>query len=152
MVRWGDTGLFSLAFLDQNLFISSLAVVPIAAELLKQSRESIQEFRSNFRASWRQLTGAFTRNGKTYILLITSVCLLLLRESYRTVIGTRTRKKHNSNSNWQIKTFNKVSPTKSILWHWSLSYISPAFSPINGGVSVCVCVWTCYPFVTGCLE
>lgn len=35
MVMWGDMGLFSLAFLDQNLFISSLAVVPIGAALQK---------------------------------------------------------------------------------------------------------------------
>lgn len=33
MVMWGDMGLFSRAFLDQNLFISSFAVVPIGAAL-----------------------------------------------------------------------------------------------------------------------
>lgn len=39
MVRWGDMGLFSLEFLDQNLFISSLAVVPIGAALQKSVKE-----------------------------------------------------------------------------------------------------------------
>lgn len=36
---WGDMGLFSRAFLDQNLFISSLAVVPIGAALQGKKRK-----------------------------------------------------------------------------------------------------------------
>lgn len=38
-------GLFSLAFLDQNLFISSLAVVPIGAALYRERTEDSEECR-----------------------------------------------------------------------------------------------------------
>lgn len=39
MVIWGDMGLLSRAFLDQNLFISSLAVVPIGAALQEEKEK-----------------------------------------------------------------------------------------------------------------
>jgi len=44
MVRWGEMGRFNLEFLVQNLFISSLAVVPIGAALQRErERERARE-------------------------------------------------------------------------------------------------------------
>lgn len=40
MVTWGDTGLFNLVFLAQNLFISSFALVPMGTTL--QDRETLK--------------------------------------------------------------------------------------------------------------
>lgn len=53
---WGDMGLFSLAFLDQNLFISSLAVVPIGAALQwKKKKDVNKRLLPNFHAQQRNL-------------------------------------------------------------------------------------------------
>lgn len=50
---WGDMGLFSLAFLDQNLFISSLAVVPIGAALQwKKKKDVNKRLLTNFHTTY----------------------------------------------------------------------------------------------------